>query len=383
MMVNATHTPFDAQELSRRIENARAAARAQGLAALVVVDSDSIVEGGTVRYLTNFFNAVDAALLSVLVDTLDADPTLVIGAGFADCQIALARRRSPVPNVKANVGSGSPRDWDASIAEALAEGGFSEGKLGIDGMRFLPYTTIEGLRRALPRVELVDVSGLVHKAALARSAAEEPYIREAARVSKVGMDAFLEAAKPGVRQADAVALCEHAARMAGAELVGLYMSAGEPWVWGHQRHDLVFEDDDIVALEVNARYEGYYGQVCRTAAVGGTSAEKLRIRDAAKAAHEKMLTLVRPGVTPKELYAAGLAVAQSYGFDYSGVRFGHGLGMTIGEGFSITATDDTVIPENAYMVMHPLLIRAETGACGIWGDQLLVRADGPELLTSD
>lgn len=381
-MTTATHTPFDAQEISRRIDNTRAAARARGLDALVVVDSDSIVEGGTVRYLTNFFNVVDSQLLSVLVDTLDAGPTLVIGSGFANCQVGLAQRRSPVPNVKVNVGTGSPRDWDVSIAEALTEGGFSEGKLGIDGLRFLPYTTIDGLRRAFPKAELVDVSGMVHKVALPRAAVEEPFIRGAARVSKAGMDAFLEAAKPGVRQSDAVAICEHAARMAGAEYISLYMSAGEPWLWGHQRHDLVFEDGDIVALEVNARYEGYYGQVCRTAAVGNTSAEKLRIREAAIAAHEKMLTLVKPGVTPKELYAAGLEVAQSYGFDYSGVRFGHGLGMTIGEGFSITATDDTVIPENAYMVMHPLLIRAETGSCGIWGDQLIVRADGPELLSS-
>ena len=382
-MTEAYLATFDSEELSRRLDNVREIGRGRGLDALVVVDSDSITDGGTVRYLTNYFNAIDSALLSLFVDPFKEAPTLLIGAGFEDCQIKLAHRYCPKVKVAANSGTGSPRDWDEAIVRILRDAGFSKGTLGIDGMRFLPYTTIGRIQEALSGTELKDVTGLVHNAALARSPVEERYIREAARLSKVGMDAFLEAAEPGCRQAEAVALCEHAARMAGAETVGLYMSAGEPWVWGRQRDDIVFQDGDIVALEVNARYKGYYGQVCRTAPVGNPSDEKLQIRDAAKAAHDKMLNLVKPGVRPKELYAAGLAVAQEYGFDYSGVRFGHGQGMTIGEGFSITDNDTTVIPEGAYMVMHPLLIRSDIGACGIWGDQLLVRSNGPELLTSD
>ena len=68
------------------------------------------------------------------------------------------------------------------------------------------------------------------------------------------------------------------------------------------------------------------------------------------------------------------------GFDYSGIRYGHGLGLTIAEGFDMSERDTTPIPEGAHGVIHPLVIKADTGSCAIWGDPWILRVGGPEML---
>lgn len=199
------------------------------------------------------------------------------------------------------------------------------------------------------------------------------------------MDAFLVTVKQGARQADAVANARHAAAHAGAEQAVLYMGAGEsPWFWGDVRGDEVFTEGDIVGVEVSARYHGYYGRVCRTMLVGNVSEQKRRMLDATRAAHDAMLPLVRPGVTGQDLFRAASGVLNEHGFEVpAGQRFGHGLEMSIGEGFNVSEDDVTPIPENAYMVMHPMLYKADIGACSMCGDQFFVRRGGAELLTRD
>ncbi|OFW27541.1 MAG: hypothetical protein A3H97_21715 [Acidobacteria bacterium RIFCSPLOWO2_02_FULL_65_29] len=375
---------FSGTELAQRINRIRRLMEERRLDALVVYDTGVPLTrrgGATVRYLTNFFNLA-AGNPSAVVIPSTGEPVLCIGPHFSGCQFTWAGLLSPFA-VKGHVTDELRPDWLRDFAEALSESGVRGGRVGIDGMRYMPAALLEGLRRKLEGTELVDVTGLVYESQIVRSKAEEPFIRKAAQISKLAMDAFLEAARPGVGQAEAVAIGEHTAYMAGAEDMVLFMGAGVPWLWGHKRTDLVFKEGDAVALEVNARYHGYFGQVCRTELLGKVSAEKQQMHDAARAAHDKMLSMVKPGITGQALFRAGVAEVRRRGFDYSGVRYGHGLGMTIAEGFDVAEEDTTPIPEGAYMVIHPMLIRSETGAASIHGDQFLVTANGPELLSKD
>ena len=375
---------FSSAELAQRIERVRGLMRERRLDALLVYDTGVPLTrrgGATVRYLTNFFNLASGNPSAAVIPSM-GEPVLCIGPHFSGCQFTWAGLLSPFA-VKGHVMGEMRPDWVRDIAEALSESGVRGGRVGIDGMRYMPAALLEGLRRKLEGAELADVTDLVYEAQIMRSKAEEPFIRKAAQISKMAMDAFLEAARPGVRQGEAVAIGEHAAFMAGAEEMVLFMGAGVPWLWGRKRTDLIFKEGDAVALEVNARYHGYFGQVCRTKLLGKVSAEKQQVRDAVRAAHDRMISMVKPGITGQALFRAGVAEVRQRGFDYSGVRYGHGLGMTIAEGFDVAEEDTDAIPEGAYMVIHPMLIRSETGAASIHGDQFLVTANGPELLSSD
>src|SRR6185503_19271569 len=120
--------------------------------------------------------------------------------------------------------------------------------------------------------------------------------------SKAAIDAFSAAALPDADQGLAVTTGEYAAYALGAEDVSILMATGTPWIWGgRRRRGLRFQDGDTVVVEVFARYHGYYGHLCRTVFVGQPDSEKLRMLAAEKAAHNRMLNVLKPGITAQEL----------------------------------------------------------------------------------
>jgi len=63
------------------------------------------------------------------------------------------------------------------------------------------------------------------------------------------------------------------------------------------------------------------------------------------------------------------------------VRFGHGLGLSLAEGFSIEPGDHTPINSGTCLVVHPNIALPSRGHSAIHGDPLLIREAGAEILT--
>jgi Xaa-Pro aminopeptidase len=201
----------------------------------------------------------------------------------------------------------------------------------------------------------------------------------------VGLDALEAAIKPGIRQTAAVAAAEYIVKEQGADETFVFMGAGTPWVSGLRRGDLIFEEGDVLSLEFGARYHGYVGEVCRTVFLGQPSEEGLRALDTAKAALERMLEMLKPGVTGDQVYRAGWEEVERRGTKYHTSNWGHGRGLLTNEGFLIEEGDETPIPEGVYGIVHPFLTHMDVvtgrGLFNVlWGDPWILRADGPEFL---
>ena len=104
-----------------------------------------------------------------------------------------------------------------------------------------------------------------------------------------------------------------------------------------------------------------------------------------------MLKVIKPGMTGREVYLEALDEVKKRGYDFCNVRFGHGLGLTIGEGFDFADWDNSPngpclspIPEGAFGVFHPFLIEKDSTGRGVfnalWGDPWVLRAHGPEMI---
>ena len=370
---------FSQEEFTRRVERVQELMAEEGLAALIVYDDDRMTGAGSVRYLSNFFNT---GLLnpSAVVLVAGREPTLCIAPGFQRCQFAWAQKLSWIQKVRGTPSGMWRVDWATDIAEALSEAGFPGGKVGIDGMEFMSHRLVEALAGKLGGSSLTGVSGLVERVRQTKSVAEAELLRRAASLSSLGMTAFIEAVKPGARQAEAIAAAEFAAKKAGAEEGMMYMGTGLPWVWGYRRGDLRFGDGHMVAAEFNARYLGYHGQVCRTLILGKPTSRQQAIQNTVVAAYERMLALTEPGMSAEQLFDVGMAVIRQAGFEYSGVRFGHGLGLSLAEGFSIAPGDKTVIHQAACLALHPNIVVSATGDAAIYGEPILVTQSGVEVL---
>ncbi len=372
---------FSKEEFAHRLQKVWELMADNGLGALVVYDDDRMTGGGSVRYLSNFFSTHPLSPSAVVV-VPHQEPTLCIKPGFQGCQFDWAKMCSWIPKVKGTPSGAWDADWAKDILEALSEAGFSGGKVGIDGMRFMPHRLIERLKGELDGGTLENAAGLVEKVRQIKSASEIGLLRRAAILSEAGINVFSSAVKAGGLQAEAIAEAELAVRKLGAAEGLMYMGTGLPWVWGSRRGNLRFDHGAMVAAEFNARYEGYHGQVCRTLILGDSTSKQKTIHEAVVTAYEQMLPLTKPGITAEELFNAGMVVIKRAGFDYSGVRFGHALGLSLAEGFSIEPGDRTPIGKGTCLVLHPNITLPSSGDSAIHGDPVVVGENGTEVLTS-
>ncbi len=372
---------FTKEEFAHRLQKVWGLMAENGLGALVVYDDDRMTGGGSVRYLSNFFSTHPLSPSAVVV-VPDQEPTLCIKPGFQRCQFDWAKICSWITKVKGTPSGAWDADWAKDILEALSESGFSGAKVGIDGMRFMPYRLIDRLKSKLAGATLENAAGLVEKARQIKSPSEIELLRRAAILSQAGINVFSDAAKPGGLQAEAIAEAELAVRKLGAAEGLMYMGTGLPWVWGSRRGNLRFDRGAMVAAEFNARYEGYHGQVCRTMILGDPTSRQKTIHETVVTAYEQMLSLTKPGITAEELFNAGMAVIKQAGFEYSGVRFGHALGLSLAEGFSIEPGDRTRIEKGTCLVLHPNITLPLSGDSAIHGDPVLVGENGTEVLTN-
>jgi len=134
----------------------------------------------------------------------------------------------------------------------------------------------------------------------------------------------------------------------------------------------------MVCAEFNATSEGYYGQVCRSCVIGRPSDKQKHIMETSEAAYKEMISILKPGVTASELFAAGNKVIVKAGFNRQEMRAGHGMGLAMAEGFNIFATDHTEMQPGFYLVIHNMVGFYNEGQCSITGNALLVTENGYE-----
>jgi Xaa-Pro dipeptidase len=279
---------------------------------------------------------------------------------------------------------------DAALG-VIAELGKSR-RVGIESWSSgLPHGLAQRLAAGLPQRGWIDVTGLVDSLRRVKSAAEQAFMREAARLSDVAAAAAIGAIRDGAREADIAAECQRAMTAAGGTYPGFgpFIRPGtrlgeEHTSWGGG----MVRKGDTVFLELSGCFRRYHAPLGRLIHVGTVPYEAHAMEGVCRRAFSAVLGALRPGRRARDVYAAWQSVVDGAGFGHyrrhhCGYVVGVGVPPSWTGGNSVTGLrhdSDLLIEEG--MSFHILSWLMGTGRGDYFvSNTVLLTATGPEVLT--
>ncbi len=197
----------------------------------------------------------------------------------------------------------------------------------------LAPTVAARLQTLAPHVTCVADSNLGPALRRTKEPAELALLREAARISDLGMVAAFQAARPGATNRDVAAAASAVMLQAGCEEAGMqvvsglgtaYMGTGN-WTLDPRR---VIQAGDLVLVDMGILYHGYLGDQTRTAIVGEGTPLQRAVIETVQAAYRATRDAMRPGVRSADLYQITVDLLQAKGWrQYFPHHISHGLGL--------------------------------------------------------
>ncbi|HSK69743.1 MAG TPA: Xaa-Pro peptidase family protein [Candidatus Limnocylindria bacterium] len=298
-------------EFQARAANAQRLMKEQGIDALLAFGSEA--EPQFARYFCDYWPSFESC--AVLIPR-EGDPVLLIGPE----SMAFASDRSRVQEIRRLAAfressnpeyPGEQLETIDQVLEGIARGARIK-RFAIAGYALIPHVAFTELSASLsrfPGAEVVRGDELVMGLRMVKSESEIACLREAGRITRIAFDHVLGHIRPGmtelqVRGLACAAMYEHGAEN---EAYPMWMLAGDG---GNQaisraRHKVIGKND-MVMLQIGARYEGYASSIGRPVFFGERDS---KLVDAVKAGYEAHEAVAG------QLYAgndAGMVAAKYY-----------------------------------------------------------------------
>ncbi|MDE0066733.1 MAG: Xaa-Pro peptidase family protein [Acidimicrobiaceae bacterium] len=282
----------------------------------------------------------------------------------------------------------SPRPDDDGVTllvECLRETAGS-GKIGLTmGAETHVRMPLRDLDRVRSMVgDFVDATDIIRGLRMVKSEREIDKLRHICAVVSDAFDELPNLLATGMTERQAFSAFRDELLRQGADDVPYLVGATGPDGVAdviRQPTDRRIDDGDLLIFDTGSTFDGYFSDFDRNFAF--TTAGK-GARDAYRAvweATEAGLEAVRPGAATSEVFTAMNKVLMANGSLGNDIgRMGHGLGMQVTEWPSNAADDHTVIEPNMVLTLEPALMW-EPGKAMVHEENLVVRADGAELLS--
>lgn len=275
-----------------------------------------------------------------------------------------------------------PMDYVAKVFEDLD---LEDQTIGVEmDAYFFTARSYERLRTNLPEASFEDATLLVNWARIIKSDQEIAYMRQAARISEVAMQAGIEAIDEGIEESKVAAEIFHSLIAGTEEFGGDYPSivplipsgdhTGTPHLTWSDRE---FEDGDPVIIEISGCRHRYHSPLARTAFVGDPPSDVRHTADIVTEGLNAVLDFVEPGVTAEAVEQAWREVISSYDIEKE-ERIGYSMGLGYPPDWgehtaSLRPKDTTILKEN--MTFHVIP--------GLWFDDFGVETSETFRVTSD
>jgi Xaa-Pro aminopeptidase len=265
-----------------------------------------------------------------------------------------------------------------ALKKALVAAGLDGAKVGSDDPRVGPWLNEIGL----PHLRVSDATTVFRDIRMVKSPAEIAIMRDVGRINEEALEitiASLEAGMPR-DQLEIVYNVELAKR--GAR--GIYLATGQAGT--NQNLGQVVEHESIT-FDGLCDYKNYLGDLGRIAVVGEPRPELIRRARALEVGCQRVLDVVKPGITGAEVSAAVIDAVRSAGFEGFFFATPHSIGLEHSDhkipiGPTLPGGNGEFLFEEG-MIFSLDMPYYEIG----WGnlhveDQILVTADGVDPLTS-
>lgn len=276
------------------------------------------------------------------------------------------------------------------LAGHLVSVGAAKGRIGVEMRRpgLNPFTE-HRLVTKLPAATFVDANDLVLRLRAVKSSAEIEHLREAARLSTLGMEAAITSIHAGVTENDITAAAMKAIIGAGGEYFCI-----DPIVRAGRRSGVthatckraVVQAGDPVLMELGGVYQRYCAPLLRTAVLGKPPDRLRRLADASLRAMDMLFASLRPGRTMGDVASAAM---QALADVDPAVRMRGYFGYSIGIGFPPSWVERSVeiaverkdVLEPG-MTFHTHRVLRVPGLMGVgFSESVLITQNGHEMLT--
>ena len=347
-----------------RKEHARVAALQRvmverDIAALLVTQRENV------QYLTGFTGSSGSVVVA------SGRPILVTDFRYK------IQAAAEAPAVKVLI---QKKDHVSAVKEAAQRIGadtlwFDEGSLTIERVKAFRK---QGLR-------LKGIKDPVAEIRQRKDAAEIEKIMAAIRRAEDSFRALKRFIRAGVSERELGFKLEMLIREQGARRTAfdIIVASGKNGAMPHASvTDRSLREGDLVTFDFGAEADGYYCDITRTVCIGRPSSRQRMIHDVVLKAQDKAISAVKPGAGCSELdLHARTIIAQAGHGKHFGHATGHGIGLMVHEGPSLSALSKGVVGEGMVFTVEPGIYIAGWGGIRI-EDMVLVTADGHRVLTS-
>ncbi|MEM7597487.1 MAG: Xaa-Pro peptidase family protein [Pseudomonadota bacterium] len=235
--------------------------------------------------------------------------------------------------------------------------------------------------RVRAQIDIRPDKGLMARLRAIKSPAETARIADTCALAGRAFDRMGEIAQPGVALSQVFRAFQRLLLEEGADWVP-YL-AGGAGSWGYSdvispAPETPLALGDVVMLDTGAIRAGYFCDFDRNFAIGAASVE-------AQSAHARLIEATatgfdaaRPGAMARDVWQA---MAKIVGRGDGAGRMGHGLGMQLTEGLSLTPEDTSVLQPGMVITLEPY-VETRDGCLMVHEENIAITAEGATPLTS-
>jgi len=240
------------------------------------------------------------------------------------------------------------------------------------------------LSRALKGVKLNAQGKLIRELRKVKDEAELKCMRRASELTSEGMKVSLETVKPGLREYEVAAEIEYAMRRLGSDGVAFdtIVASGVRSAFSHGGcTDRKIQKDDLVMIDVGAKYRHYRSDLTRTVTAGKPSPKQMRIHEIVREAQQRAFESLQAGVKACDVDAVARQIIEREGYgDFFVHGLGHGVGLDVHEPPRLNPENDEALKAGNVVTVEPGIYIFDFGGVRI-EDTVLVRRDRAERLT--
>lgn len=239
-------------------------------------------------------------------------------------------------------------------------------------------------QESLEGIELVPTAGLIEKLRVEKDESEWESLKKAANIADKTFEHILGFIKPGVTEKEIALEMEFFMRKEGADSSSFDMiiASGVRSALPHgQPTNKKVERGEMITLDFGALYEGYRSDITRTIALGEPDEQLKEIYQIVLESQIHCIKGVKPGIGCDEVDKLARDYIKSKGYgSYFGHGTGHGIGLDIHEGPSLSSQSKEILAPGMVITIEPGIYLPNIGGVRI-EDDVLVTPTGYEVLT--
>jgi len=365
---------IDMQEIEKRLKRIRDYMDESKITKALVLNPENQF------YLTGF-RAINYSRPIFLI--IDLDSTCLIVPALEEEH---AKNEAYVDEIKVYYEYPEMKEYGTSPYEHL----FSrlEGTKGIVGVEksFFPLYLYEEIKK---KFDIVDIGEKIKKMRYIKDDKELELIRKAGELVKIGVEASLSIASPGVTEIEIDTKGTNAILYEASKFPKIMITSEAMTPSGIERTVMPhissttrkLNEKDIGIHSRQAVFNGYRAELERTFFIGKPTIEQKHAFEVAQNAQEVAIDEVKAGIKAKEVDAKARSIFQRNGYGiYAIHRVGHGIGIGVHEEPYLRFDEDLVLQENMVFTIEPGIYIKNVGGFR-HSDTVIVHKEKCEIVT--